>query len=137
MLNELKHPEEILREAQNDRCLQFGGQYSKTSLSLYCLNAIALTTTDGSAAEEYAAGAGTGEEESRLTIAPEGRGDSLRLGAEMLLKRYMLLSASLQASALTNSPKAFSKADTTIGSNCLPAWSCNSARACACVMADR
>jgi hypothetical protein len=28
MLNEVKHPEEILREAQNDRCLQFLVQYA-------------------------------------------------------------------------------------------------------------
>jgi hypothetical protein len=40
--NEVKHPEEILREAQNDRCLQFMVQYSRVSLSLYCLDAIAL-----------------------------------------------------------------------------------------------
>jgi hypothetical protein len=38
----VKHPEEILREAQNDRCLQFMVQYSRVSLSLYCLDAIAL-----------------------------------------------------------------------------------------------
>jgi len=49
MLNEVKfirlrqvNPEEILREAQNDRCLQFVVQYSRASLSLYSLVAIAL-----------------------------------------------------------------------------------------------
>jgi hypothetical protein len=38
----IKSPEEILREAQNDRWLQFVVQYSRVSLSLYCLDAIAL-----------------------------------------------------------------------------------------------
>ena len=40
-------PEEILREAQNDRCLQFVVQYSGVSLSLYCLDAIALFVGQG------------------------------------------------------------------------------------------
>jgi hypothetical protein len=52
LLNEVKftrlrraNPEEILREAQNDRCLQFVVHYSKISLSLYCFDAIAPAFT--------------------------------------------------------------------------------------------